>query len=240
MRRGGIVVPQYLPLGTVISPVWDEEYTELVRQSEEERGNAICGAKKRRNWDPDKPITRVCRANAGSGTDHPGEGRCKFHDKKGKLSHGRQSMLRHRNLSLRMQDYLESQDVMDIRNAVAAAWASLDTMLDEDGNITPERAQELVNSFGRIATMIKQHHDITEGQKLVIEVPQFMEWAEYLYTVAIKFIEQAGGDIGGFLNEAQLYYTSAIGSVIGDSAPALGPGDPDEAEDVLRPDEPQP
>ena len=233
MRRGNQVVPQYLPLGTLISPGWSQEYVALVKQSEEERGNAICGAMKRQNWDPDKPITRVCRANAGAGTPHPGEGRCKFHDKRGSLKHGRQSMLKHRNLGLRMQEYLEHSEIMDIRSNVAAAWAAIDSMLEEDHDITPATAMEIVQAMGRISTMIKQHHDITEGQKLVIEVPQFMEWAEYMYMVAIRHLEQAGGNVGAFLNEAQGYYTSAIGSVLGDSAPALGAGSPDEIEDVL-------
>lgn len=231
-QRGHRYVPQYLPNGTLISRNWDEEWIDKVIEVEGEIGYAICGAKKR-NWDEDKPLSRVCRKQAGYGTDHSGEGRCKFHDSKSTLKHGQNSMLRHRNIALRVEEYLESQDVMDIRNAVAAAWASLDEALGEDAEIDVERATQIASTMSRIGTLVKQHHDITEGQRLVIDVPQFMEWAEFLYTLAVRHIQLAGGDVGGFLSEAQSYYTSAIGTVIGNSTPALGTGDPDEAQDLL-------
>lgn len=239
IKRGGEIYPKLLPYGTMIASSWEPEYIELVREVEAQKKFPICGGKKKyRTERPDMP--GVCKQPAGSGTDHPGEGRCVRHDSRPhRLTTGRSSMFSNRRLSFKMEEYLQSQEIMDIRNAVAAAWAVLDEVLGENETITPDRAQDVVASLSRIGTLIKQHNDITEGQRLVIEVPQFMAWAEHLYTLALSYIQAAGGDTRGFLSEAQSYYTSAIGSVVGGGfgSPALGPGDSDEAEDVLRPGE---
>lgn len=55
-------------LGTIISPQWTEDYTEQVKQVEQEKGKAICGAKKRKDK---TPCTNSPLKN--------GSGRCKFH-----------------------------------------------------------------------------------------------------------------------------------------------------------------
>lgn len=224
-KRGGQYVAEYLPHGTMISRHWEPEYVELVRQVEETKGFPICGGKKKHRTDhPDLP--GVCKMPAGSGTDHPGEGRCKKHggNIKSTLKDGRSSILRHRRISAKMQQFLETQELMDIRSAVALAYAALDEVLGEDEMIPPDRMQEIVQAASRIGTLIKQHHDVTEGQKLVIEVPQFMQWAEHMYVLAIKYIQLAGGNPRDFLTEAEAYFTYAVGSAIGDGVAALGAG----------------
>ncbi len=232
--RGGQYVAEYLPHGTLISRHWEPEYIELVIEVEEKYGYPICGGKKK--WRTERAdMPGVCKLPSGHGTDHPGEGRCRRHGGMNRGTHHKYSLIRHRNMRAKIEDYLESAEVMDIHQAVATAWAVIDEVLGEDGVISPDRAQEVVGAMSRIGTLIKQHHDITEGQKLVIEVPQFMEWSEHVYELAIRYIQVAGGDVSGFLREAQSYYSSAIESVIGDSAPALGTGDSVEAEVVLRP-----
>lgn len=213
--------------GTVVSPLWDEEHIEWVRIVEAEEGRAICGARTKSNEG------RPCKHPAGYLTEHPGQGRCKFHGGGSKPKHGKFSLLRHYDLNSKVNDYFENADMMDIRSAVATVWATIDTLLAEDAVISADRAQEIITAMGRIGTLIKQHHDITEGQKIMIEVPQFMEWAEHLYELAVRYIQESGGDVRGFLAEAQGYYSGAVAIVTGDSPPAIGDGSVDEAEVVL-------
>ena len=67
-----------------------------------------------------------------------------------------------------------------------------------------------------------------------------MEWAESLYELAVKYLMASGGDVRGFLAEAQQYYSGAVAIVTGDSPPALGTSDSFETEEVLRPGEQEP
>jgi hypothetical protein len=205
-----------------------------VIEVEEELGYPICGARAS-NVHPELGYKLPCRHRAGFGTEHYGEGRCKFHGGGSVPKHGRYSVLRHYDLAERVTMFFENPELMDIRTAVATSYAALDSMLEEDALITPERAQEIISAMARIGTMVKQHHDITEGQKIMIEVPQFMEWSEHLYELAIKYLLAANGDVRGFLAEAQQYYSSAIAIVTGDSPPAIGDGSTNEVEVVLRP-----
>lgn len=223
----------------MISPGWDDAWIEVVRDAEREKGRAICGAKKvnRKQREEQTPI-KPCLMPAGAQTEHVGEGRCKFHGGTSVITTGRWSLLRHHQMKNKVEALVDNPDLMNIRSAVATSWAVLDTLLEEESVITPDRAQEIVSGMARISTMIKQHHDITEGQKITIEVPQFMEWAEHLYELAIKYILATNGDVRAFLAEAQQYYSHAVGIVIGDSPPAIGSGDPVEAEDLLRSGEP--
>lgn len=222
--------PERTPGGTIISKYWDEEHIQKVIEIEIEKGRPICGGKTMREENEGAP----CKRTPGYGTDHPGEGRCKNHGGNMPSKTGKWSVLRHRQLRGQIGRFFDDPDLMNIRSAVATTWAVIDTILEEDNAVTPERAQEIVSAMGRISTMIKQHHDITEGQKIVIEVPQFMEWAEHLYELAIKYILLKEGDVPGFLKEAQSYYSRAVGLVVGHSPPALGPGDPAAANSVLR------
>jgi hypothetical protein len=228
------IVQRRTPLGTLISPRWDAEQIAKVEAAEAAMGYPICGGKSKTQ------PGEVCKASAGFGTNHLGDGRCKFHGGSAPIKHGRLSLLRHRDISSRVEQFADDGQLMDIRNAVATTWATLDTLLEDDATITPDRAQDIINAMSRVSNMIKQHHDITVGQKITIEVPQFMEWAENLYELAIKYLMAVGGDVRGFLAEAQQYYSSAVAIVTGDSPPAIGPGDSFETEELLRPGEPEP
>jgi len=223
---------QTTPGGTIISREWPQDHLQRVIDLEAELGYPICGARTQ-NLDPELGHKLPCRHRAGFGTEHYGEGRCKFHGGGAVPKHGRYSVLRHYDLAERVTMFFDNQELMDIRTAVATSYAALDTMLEEDALISPERAQEIITAMARIGTMIKQHHDITEGQKIMIEVPQFMEWSEHLYELAIKYLLAANGDVRGFLAEAQQYYSSAIAIVTGDRPPAFGDGSTHEAEIVL-------
>lgn len=75
--------------GTTPSPLWSDEWVNLVIQAEQDKGRAVCGARRKSNdlatlIDENvlttaeieaSPITLVCKSPAGLNTDHPGEGR---------------------------------------------------------------------------------------------------------------------------------------------------------------------
>ncbi len=218
------LIPVYLPHGTLVSRHWEPEYVELVTQVEADKGYAICGAKKRR-FDEHTSPESVCRQIAGHNTAHPGEGRCKRHGGNKPVTHGKYTLLRHHKVGAKVLEFLEAEELLDLRQAVATAWALLDEVLGDDATITPDRLLDAMGALQKIGVLVKQHHDITEGQKIVIEVPQFMQWAEALYELAVKYIDQAGGDVVAFLTEAEAYFNASVGTVVRrDRAPALGPG----------------
>lgn len=224
-NMGDLPPRNYSEAGTILSPRWDLEHVAWVNRVEAELGFSVCGARTKSTTDQ-----HPCKNRAGYLTEHPGEGRCKFHGGSNPVKSGKFSMLRHYDLNAKVNEYIETAELMDIRSAVATVWATIDTLLDADSVITPDRAQEIVAAMGKVGTLIKQHHDITEGQKIMIEVPQFMEWAEHLYEMAIKYILAGEGDVRGFLTEAQGYYSSAVAIVTGDSPPEIGDGSGDEVE----------
>jgi hypothetical protein len=227
--RPGKLAPT-LPLGTTISPHWDEAWIDEVEKREAEKGMAICGArpsaKAERTW--------PCSYPAGYQTDHLGEGRCHRHGGAAPAKTGQWSLLRHRQMRSRVQEFIDSEDIMDIRNAVAVTWATVDTLLEDDSVMDSNTAKQVVDAMRSLSTMIKQYNDITAGQKIVIEVPQFMEWAEAFYELAIKYIIASNGDVRAFLAEAQHYYDNAVTIVTGrNSTPAIESGDPVETEELL-------
>lgn len=237
--------------GTTISPKWDPDWIMLVAEAEQIQRRAICGA--RRKSDDltesvnrgeitaeslvDNPGMLVCRSGAGLGTDHLGEGRCTEHGGHthlGTIKTGRFSMLRHNKLSPRVHEFFENEGLLDLRNAIALIYAAMDEMLADDEEITPARAQEIGNLMSKVGSLTKQHNEITANKQISIEVPEFMAWAEYFYELAIKYIQDGKGDVGGFLGEAQQFYNATVTLTIGDadtqaqarrdSAGALGQG----------------
>jgi len=225
-----------LPFGTQLARGWPPDWVDKVREAEARVQKAICGAHRKTFDDGGEQL--VCMQVAGHGTDHKGQGRCRRHDGgNANLKHGRYSMIRHRQLSTLVEDFLDSQELFNVGQTIATSWAVIDELLGDQELLTPDRVNDVISGMRSISGMIKQHHDMTEGQKIVIEVPQFMSWAEDFYVLAIRYIRNAGGDVGGFLREAQNYYATTVGQVIdvtGDGPAALGNGGPGEAEDAVR------
>lgn len=127
-----------------------------------------------------------------------------------------------------------------MRHAISVTYAAVDAMLDEDDEISRDVAQEIGTMMTRIANMVKQHNDIQEKKRISIEVPEFMAWAEFFYDLAVRHIQEAGGDVAGFLNDAQAFYDRTVTIVVGPEARRnrLGKGSEIgnvEDEGVLRP-----
>lgn len=220
--------------GTTPSSTWDTDWIMLVAEAEQLQGRAICGARRKSDHLTqqvldgeltaeslaDNPTTLVCKVPAGLGTDHPGEGRCTDHGGHTHLATtktGRFSMLRHNKLSPRVHEFFENEGLLDLRNAIALIYAAMDEMLADDEPITPARAQEIGNLMSKVGSLTKQHNEITASKQISIEVPEFMAWAEYFYELAIKYIQDGKGDVGGFLGEAQQFYNATVTLTIGDA-----------------------
>jgi len=83
---------------------------------------AKCGAKTRDGG--------TCGQPAGWGTDHPGEGRCKFHGGATPVKHGRYSDIERDRISDLLQKFEDDEDPLDILSEIAAARALLQDFIE--------------------------------------------------------------------------------------------------------------
>lgn len=243
-----------LPYGTTVGHNWSHDWITRVSKVEKDKGYAICGAKLRstelatlvrtgkieqEQADTD-PTTHVCTFKAGLDTAHPGEGRC-FRHGGNQSPTAKFSLLRHSNLSPRVREFFESEDLMDLRSAISVIWASVDDVLgdgtdeDEDPKMTMDRAKEVGSLMSRVGNLVKQHNEIMEKRKITIDVPEFIAWAEHFYELAIRYIMEGEKDIQGFLQEAQSYYNATVTLSLGltptgDSSGKVHPFSPGEAQ----------
>lgn len=216
--------------GTTLSDEWDEPWISLVVDAELAMGRAICGAKRKaedlvdQGITPEElseePIRLVCKAAAGLGTDHPGEGRCISHGGMlhlGTLKTGKLSLLRHNKLGPRVHEFYEMEELLDLRVAIGLIYAALDEQLGEGAEIDSDVAQEIGNLMTKVGQLTKIHNDIVSSKKISIEVPEFMAWAEHFYELAIGYIESGKGDVHGFLTDASSFFNATVTLTIGDS-----------------------
>ncbi len=236
-----------MSFGTTLSDEWDEPWIRLVVDAELAMGRAICGSKRKaedlveQGITPEElteePLRLVCKAAAGLGTDHPGEGRCVSHGGMlhlGTLKTGHLSLLRHNKLSPRVHEFFENEQMLDLRVAIGLIYAALDEQLGEGSEIDADAAQQIGNLMTKVGQLVKTHNEIMSAKKIAIEVPEFMAWAEFFYELAIGYIESGKGDVHGFLTDAEQFFNATVTLTIGDeqtqatarrdSAAALGNG----------------
>lgn len=216
-----------LPHGTLVAATWDEQWIRKVIEVEKMKGFAICGAKRRtadlslEDIEAADPATLVCKRRAGWDTAHTGEGRCRTHGgntSTANTTHGGYSLIKHNKLGPRIEEFFTNEKMMDITTAIATTYAAADAMMEDETEITAQRAMDLAAMMTRIANMIKQHNDIQEKRRISIEVPEFIAWAEYFYELSVKHILQAGGDPAPFLRDAQTFYDRTVTIVVGPQA----------------------
>jgi len=242
-----------LPYGTDIGDSWSEIWVTQVAEVEKTAGYAICGSRLRETEvdqmvESEKmtqeeadtnPLSVVCRFKAGLETSHPGSGRCYRHG--GSTDPGDMfSLLKHSTLSPRVREFFESEDLLDLRGAIATVWASADALIGTDGEVGMAYANDLAALMTRVGNLTKQHNDIMEKREITIEVPEFISWAEHLYELAIRYIQDGEKDVQGFLQEAQSYYNATVTLTVGltptgDSNSKERPFSSDSASEVLRP-----
>jgi hypothetical protein len=225
---------------TIPSETWTEDWVRLVIAAEEEKGQAVCGARRQgetlkedinrgkytyEDLDED-PVLLVCKNPSGFKTDHPGEGRCVQHggnSGRGNTKTGRFSLLSHNKLAPRVDEYFESEQLTDLRGAIGIIYAALDEALGEDQDISMERATEIANLMAKVGTLTKQHNDITASKQITIEVPEFIAWAEFFYELAIRYIDEGEGNVAGFLGEAQAFFNATVSLTLGPASAAVIP-----------------
>lgn len=217
-----------LPYGTDIESSWSEIWVTHVAEVEKVVGYAVCGSRLREQeleqmirgekiteeQVEDDPLVSVCRFKAGLNTSHPGAGRCHRHGGNTDPS-AKFSLLSHSTLSPRVREFFESEDLLDLRGAIAAVWAAADALIGEDGDVGMAYATDLGSLMTRVGNLTKQHNDIMEKRKITIEVPEFIAWAEHFYELAIRYIMDGEKDVQGFLQEAQSYYNATVTLTVG-------------------------
>lgn len=226
-----------LPHGTNVAKRWDEDWIQLVVDAEKNAGYAICGAKRAAQdfdaeEDMENPLLKVCKRRAGWNTDHSGEGRCISHAGNMPVKTGQFSMLKNRKISSRVEEFFENEQLTDIRTAMSINYAAMDAMLDEDEDISKDTAKLLSEMSTRAANMVKQHNDIQEKRRISIEVPEFMAWAEFFYELSVRHLQEAGGDVGAFLRDAQQFYDRTVTITVGAEARRNRLGESNEIGDL--------
>jgi len=90
---------------------------------------AICGAKTRSH-------TGVCQNPAGAGTDHLGEGRCKFHGGNSQIKHGRYSKVKRPQIKKLIEEFEKDPEPMNLLPEVLLLRALLTDYIDRHENLT--------------------------------------------------------------------------------------------------------
>lgn len=243
-----------LPYGTTVSPSWTDTWVTYVSEVERQQQYAICGARRSDadidsliragKVDPEAathdPLTAVCTHKAGLRTAHPGEGRCYKHGGNSSPT-AKFSLLSQSSLSKQVREFFESEELLDLRGAIATTWAAADAIqrnAEDEGGMNTTAAKEIGALMSRIGNLTKQHNEIMEKRKISIEVPEFIAWAEHFYELAVKYILDGEKDVRGFLQEAQSYYNATVTLKVGidnsgDGHRAGNPFSGDQASEVL-------
>lgn len=88
----------------------------------------MCGAKTRNNQDKNGGF---CQLVAGHGTDHPGEGRCRFHGGMTQRNHGRYSTLKSPTLAKYYEEHINDTDPLNLLPELAAARAIFEDFVND-------------------------------------------------------------------------------------------------------------
>lgn len=218
-----------LPYGTEPAASWSRQWVTYVAEVEKVAGYAICGNRLRESEvqqlikgekiteeeSVENPLVQVCKFKAGLDTSHPGNGRCYRHGGSTDPS-DKFSLLSHSTLSPRVREFFESEELLDLRGAIAVVWAAADAILGIEGEeVVASSAVDLGALMTRVGNLTKQHNDIMEKRKITIEVPEFIAWAEHFYELAIRYIQDGEKNVQGFLSEAQSYYNATVTLKVG-------------------------
>ena len=97
------------------------------------KNKRLCGAKTRHNHDKNGGF---CQLPAGFGTDHPGEGRCKYHGGATPRNSGRYSRLKKKELKTLVEEHELDPKPLDLEPDLAAARALFETVVEESTELS--------------------------------------------------------------------------------------------------------
>lgn len=135
-----------------------------IEELEKVKGFKVCGARNRE--------LIPCGNKAGKGTDHVGEGKCKYHGGSASnvtaknFKHGRYSKIKtqHPMLRQKMEELQGDTDVFDLRNEILKIRAIAEIMADqEDWLATAKMAVD-------VSKIIERLHNIEVGRRYVISI----------------------------------------------------------------------
>ncbi|MFW5968953.1 MAG: hypothetical protein ACOCV2_15620 [Persicimonas sp.] len=131
-----------------------------------------CGAKTKSTGEP-------CQQPAGFGTDHVGEGRCKFHGGATPAKHGLYSMYSSRRLADRLEQMRKAEgELADLADDILLARAVISTQTEQADALDAAKAKELLQLLERLSRIIARQHKIRHGEEYTVtveEVDQFTE-----------------------------------------------------------------
>lgn len=136
---------------------------ERIAELEAKLGYKICGAKNRQ--------LKPCSNAAGKGTDHVGEGRCKYHGGRNQsplaknFKHGRYAQLRHAELREKMVQLSQDTEVFDLRDEVLKLRSIAEILAERDDDLLAT-AKVIVD----VSKVVERLHNIEVGRRYVISV----------------------------------------------------------------------
>jgi hypothetical protein len=136
-----------------------------VKALEEKLGYKVCGAHGKRKFTP-------CPNRAGKGTDHVGEGKCKYHGGSASnitaknFKHGLYSKIKtqHPMLRQKMEELATTHEVFDLREEILKIRGLVEIMLDQNDW---DRAEKFAMDVSKI---VERLHNIEVGRRLVISI----------------------------------------------------------------------
>ena len=128
---------------------------------------AKCGAKTKGKRNPRKG--QPCRKPAGWGTDHPGEGRCKYHGgatpikKDGSRSKimSRKYQIDNETVQVLYEKFLEVEDPHDLSDEIAVARTELQIMLDRESL----NVHGIMSVVGKLSEIIEKSRRLEKAQE---------------------------------------------------------------------------
>lgn len=162
---------------------------------------SICGGQRRSDG-------FACHADAGKGTDHLGEGRCKHHGGASIVKHGRYSKVRREPIRKLIAEFEEDPDPLDLlpdlaamralftdfverydewREAILAWHASFGT---ENGNAKPRQILDLADAtriLDRVGKMVERIEKVRSAN--AISQPEFYRMMGEMGRVVAEYVE---------------------------------------------------
>lgn len=140
---------------------------------------------------------RYCHNLAGKGTNHLGEGRCKFHGGNSpkylkKLENDHSLIASPKSLSERAVAYLEDPDLYNLGREIArlrAASETLNLIVVDEETRDIESIEAMTKLAAVIGRLVSQQEEINRGRKYVIPATKVQRWALGIREILERHIE---------------------------------------------------
>jgi hypothetical protein len=119
---------------------------------------------------------KYCRAPAGSGTQHPGEGRCRHHGGLAPITHGRYSKLKSPRLRELIAEHAGDANPLDLLPEVAATRALFERYLETGGDdIDADTLAEGIRLAENVSRIVERIERMRSANAITLpELERFM------------------------------------------------------------------